>query len=317
MANDKIVLLTYPSDQGDILKAYIEWHLDLGVDFIIAQDCGSSDNTHEILDLFSSRGQLQWFQMPERNISRYSPAADAVKIAIDRHGADWIIMSDVDEFLCPQGDDLRTILQRASADNVTAISIPCFNMTGRVRESTERATETLTLRIDQPLIETGEQRLSGDIPVPYIFMRHNPKTIARASAFVEYGPGTHRVITAWGKAEQLPNLHILHYQIRGFDKFRTKIANAAAFLEENTHLEDWWAWHWRRWIRLNREGRLREDYQNQFVSPGRAEELIRDGICSVDETISNWVKNNKRAPGLDRMQEEGIVNSHSRASSHD
>src|SRR5260370_11337546 len=103
MANDKIVLLTHPSGQGDILKDYIQWHLDLGVDFIIAQDCGSSDNTHEILELFSDRGQLEWFLMPERNMSRYSPADTVANMAIDRHAADWIVMSDVDEFLCPQG----------------------------------------------------------------------------------------------------------------------------------------------------------------------------------------------------------------------
>jgi hypothetical protein len=290
MANDKIVLLTLPSDQGDILKDYIEWHLNLGVDFIIARDCGSSDNTHEILNLFSNRGQLQWFLMPDRNISKYSPADTLAKMAIDQHGADWIIMSDVDEFLCPQGDDLRTILQRAAADGVTAISVPCFNMTGRIPESGERATETLTLRVDQPVIETPEHWRSGNIPVPYIFMRSHSKTIARTSAFVEYGPGSHTVNTACGRTEHLPDLHLLHYPIRGFDKLQTKIANASAFFEENKHLEAWWAWQWRRWIRLDREGRLREDWETQFVSPARAEELIRDGICTVDETLANWIK---------------------------
>jgi hypothetical protein len=291
MAKDKIVLLTLPSDQGDILKDYIEWHLDLGVDLILAQDCGSSDNTHEILNLFSNRGQLQWFPMTERNLSRHSPADALAKMAIDAHGADWIIQSDVDEFLCPQGNDLRTILQRAAIHAVTAISVPCFNMTGRSLESSDSATETLTLRIDQPVVVTTKRAVSGNLPVPYMFVGHRPKTIARASAFVEYYPGVHEVITAWGRAKQLPDLHLLHYPIRGFDKFQTKVANAAAFFRENNHLKASWGWHWRRWVRLNREGRLREDYESQFVSPARAEELIRDGICTVDETVANWIKN--------------------------
>ena len=300
MANDKIVLLTHPSNQGDILRDYIEWHLDLGVDLIIAQDWNSSDNTHEILNFFSRRGQLQWFPLPERNISRYSPANALAKMAIERHGADWVIMTDVDEFLCPQGDDLRTSLQRAALGDVTAISVPCFNMTGRVLGPSERAIETLVLRINKPVIATPEQSISGNIPVPYMFMWTPPKTIARASAFVEYGPGFHNVITSWGRTDQLPGLHVLHYQIRGFDTFQTKIDNAAVFFEDNNHLEAWWGWHWRRWIQLNREGRLREDYENQFVSPARAEELIRDGICTVDETITNWVKSKNRPPRLDR-----------------
>ncbi len=297
MANDKIVLLTFPADQDDILRDYIEWHLNLGVDLIIAQDVSSSDNTHEILNSFANREQLRWFPTPEHYLTpepnplKYRASEVMAKMARDQYGADWIIMSDVDEFLCPQGDDLRANLQRAAANDVTAISIPCFNMTGPALESARRATETQTLRIDLPVIETLEQQLSGDLPVPYIFIRHPPKTIARASALVEYGPGAHHVTTAQGKTEQFPELRFLHYPVRGFDKFQTKITNVTAFFERNTDLEGRFGWHWRRWIRLNEEGRLRADYENQFVTPARAEELIRKGICTVDETVANWVKN--------------------------
>jgi len=296
--DSKIVLLTLPSDQGDILKDYIEWHLELGIDFIIAQDCNSSDNTHDILNFFSNRGLLQWFIMPERNLAKYNPAERMVKMALDRYEADWIIMTDVDEFLCLDGNDLRAILKRAAADGITAISIPCFNMTGRVLGSSARATEMLTLRIDQPVVATSEQISSGNIPVPYIFVRHPPKTIVMAPAFVEYGPGNHNVVTAWGRAEQLPGLYILHYQIRGFDRFQTKIANTAAFFEENKHFDPWWGWHWRRWIRLKQEGRLREEYESQFVLPSRGDDLVRDGICTRDETISNWIKKRNIAASI-------------------
>src|SRR5260370_30865356 len=160
-------------------------------------------------------------------------------------------MTDVDEFLCPQGNDLRTILQRAVVEGITDISVPCFNMTGRILEFSKSATEALTLRIDRPVIETRKQALSGNLPVPYIFIRHPPKTIARASAFTGYRPGMHAVTTAWGNTGEFSELRFLHYPIRGFDKFQTKIDNAAAFFEENTHLKAWWSWHWRSWNRLN------------------------------------------------------------------
>src|SRR6266852_2554678 len=120
MTNDKIVLLVVPSGQGDILKDYIEWHLALGVDLILAEDVGSSDNTHRILEYFAKTGRLQWSLVPDKNRSKYRAEETLVKTAIDQHGADWIIMSDVDEFLCSQGQDLRTILRRAAADNITA-----------------------------------------------------------------------------------------------------------------------------------------------------------------------------------------------------
>ena len=290
MNNDKIVLLVVPSNQGDILKDYIEWHLGLGVNLILAQDVGSTDNTHEILESFSKSGHLQWSVVPDRNRSEYRAEETLVKTAIDRHDADWIIMSDVDEFLCPQRQELRTILQRAVADNVTAISVPCFNMTGPPLHVAQRATEALTLRIDRSRAASPEEQLSGDLGVPYIFIRHPPKTITRASAFVGYGTGMHSVDIAWGVTRELPELRFLHYPIRGFDAFEAKIAAAVSFFELNTHLEPWWSWHWRRWIRLNRDGRLREEYESQFLSPARAQELITDGGCTVDDTIANWIE---------------------------
>ncbi len=294
MSNDKIVLLVLPSEQSDILQDYIEWHLDLGVDLILAEDVGSSDNSREILESFAKSGHVQWSPLPDKNRLRYRSEETLVKLAIDQHKADWIIMSDVDEFLCSQGQELRTILQRAAADDVTAISVPCFNMTGPLFQS-GRATEMLTLRIDRPTDPLAEQAVSGNLPVPYVFVRHPPKTITRASAFAEYGPGMHSVATSWGNTREYPELRFLHYPIRGFDKLESKVTAGIAFFEKNTHLESWWSWHWRRWIRLYGEGRLREDYENQFLSPGRAQELVRDGTCTVDETIANWIKNKNSA----------------------
>lgn len=289
MADDKIVLATFPSDQGDIIKDYLEWHLDLGIDFILAQDCNSSDNTHAVLNSFSDRA-VRWFPMPVKNYLNYQPSEEMARIAREEYAADWLIMCDVDEFLCPVGDDLRTLLKRAAAEDITAINVPCFNMTGPLLGA-GRAIETRTLRIDRPIVESLEQQLSWDIPVPYIFIRHPPKTIVRISAFAEYGSGAHEVKTASGRTAEFPELRFLHFPIRGFDKFQKKIENVTAFFEENKHFEDWWGWHWRRWIWLNQEGRLREEYETQFVSPAREAELIRDGICSVDKTLSDWSDN--------------------------
>src|SRR5260370_40540892 len=209
MTHEKIVLLVISSNQGDILKDYIEWHLDLGVDLILAEDVGSSDNTQGILESFSKTGRVQWSLVPDRNRQKYRSEETLAKMAIDQYEADWIVMSDVDEFLCPQGQDLRTILKRAAADNVTAISLPCFNMTGPVFQSARRATEMLTLLIDRPLDPPTEQLISLDIPVPYVFIRHPPKTITRAGAFTAYGPGMHTVATSWGNAREFPELRFL------------------------------------------------------------------------------------------------------------
>jgi hypothetical protein len=284
------VLCTHPLDQGDILSDFLEWNFELGVDFVLVQDLGSTDGTHDALDKFARTGRLAWFVLPERNMLKYKPDQALAQMARDQYGADWIIMCDVDEFLCPRSEDLHSALEKAQEDDITVVNVPCFNMIGPVLKPGERALETLTLRIDRPIQETAQQQGTGDITVPYTFIRHPPKTIVHASTFVDYVPGTHGATSSRGKTAELSGLHFKHYLMRDFDRFEKKIQNAAAWLSDNPHLPSWWGWHWRRWIRLNQEGRLREEYENQFVSPARAQELIRDGICQMDEIVSSWIR---------------------------
>jgi hypothetical protein len=77
--------------------------------------------------------------------------------------------------------------------------------------------------------------------------------------------------------------------------FMRKVPGGQMEILNGYHLEPWWGWHWRRWIRLNREGRLRGDYEDQFVSPTRSGELIRIKICTRDERVANWLKNRQHA----------------------
>jgi hypothetical protein len=273
------------------LHDFIEWHLHLGIDMVLVQDLGSTDGSRTLLDRLAEEGRVAWFALPERDTTKYKPGDALAELARDKYQADWIILCDVDEFLCPIGADLRTILRDAESSEFTMLNVPCFNMSGPMIDPGRSALQALTLRIDKPTRETGEEQLSGELPVPYIFIQHPPHTIVRASAYQEYGPGAHNVKGSWGQNGDIGRLRFLHYCIRGYDKFETKVRNATNWFEDNKHLEPWWGWHWRRWIRLNQEGRLQEDYESQFMSPARAEELIRDEICTRDETIANWIKN--------------------------
>ena len=79
--------------------------------------------------------------------------------------------------------------------------------------------------------------------------------------------------TTWGTSAT-SDLYILHYAIRGYEELRQKVRNTEKWLADNPHLPPGWGWHWRRWIQLEKDGRLREDYERQFVSAERASELV-------------------------------------------
>jgi len=306
MTTGRIVLITMPYDQVDIVGDFLDWHLDLGIDLILAVDGGSTDGTTAVLEEYARTGRVVWFPLPERDMSKYSIADDLGAMARDRYQADWIIYADVDEFVCTHGRPVRAVLAEADRDGVTLLDIPRRTMTGPLIPPDRRATEVLTLRIDRTVVPTPEQQVTWDFPVPFVFLEVGPHLAVRASALGGFGFGVHVGTTTSGKSGT-SDLYILHYAIRGYAEFLQKVRNTENWIADNPHLPLGWGWHWRRWIRLEKDGRLREDYERQFVSPERANELLRDGTCALDTTIAAWLAGRRKRPGARARQWSGWV----------
>jgi glycosyltransferase involved in cell wall biosynthesis len=304
MRSGKIVLITMPYDQVDILEDFLEWHLDLGVDLILALDGGSTDGTRDVLERYTSTKRVVWLALPERDMTKYSIGNELAAMARDRHEADWIIYCDADEFVCTHGKSLRTVLDDSDREGITLLDLPRRNMTGPLIPPGRRATEVLTLRIDQGVVATTEQRTSWDIPFPFVFLAVGGHVAVRAAAVKSFGSGMHSATVTWGTSAT-SDLYILHYPIRGYEELRQKVRNTEEWFEDNPHLPPNWAWHWRRWIQLASAGRLREDYERQFVSTERANELVADGTCAVDTTIAGWLAAKRTRPVAGSHQRSG------------
>lgn len=292
MRTNKIIVAVHVLDNADVLRDYLEWYRHLGVDLVVANDFGSRDGSQDILEDFAKQGFVRWSYQSNKNAKDSNPSDRLTEVAREKYGAKWVILCDTDEFLTVRGTDLRRALERAQREDVSVVNIDCLNMTGVPLGPGQGALGHLTLRIDRTVRETGEQQISGMLTVPYIFLKHPAKTIVRAREFVSYAAGAHAAEAAAGRSADCPELKFLHYPIRSYEALKTKVAHTIAWFAANPHLEatPWWGWHWRRWIRLNEAGLLQRDYADQFVTPARAEELVRDGTCSIDDTVANWIK---------------------------
>jgi hypothetical protein len=296
MSCDKVVLAVNVVDNADTLREFLDWYQALGVDFIVAFDSGSTDGSRNILDEYARSGALSWMSQPRKNIDGFDPFSELARIAHDRFEADWIILADADEFLCITGESLHSILQEAKRDEISVLSVPRFNMTGTPPAPGQNALEMLNLRIDKPFTVSRREMLSGDIKIPQIFAPIRPKTIVLASSFVEYGAGAHTATSSSGQTAERAELRMLHYPFRSYEEFEKKVENITVWMAANTHLPPSWGWHWRRYIRLREEGRLKQEFDEQFVSLERARELIEGGSCSVDDVIASWVRRSLPRP---------------------
>ncbi len=96
-------------DDADVVDAQIAFHLNAGVDFVIATDHSSTDGTADILESYARDGVVR--RLSEQGDARDNDwRASMARLAVSEHGADWVIDSDADEFWMPRAESIKDIL---------------------------------------------------------------------------------------------------------------------------------------------------------------------------------------------------------------
>ena len=105
----KLVQTLVVRDEVDIVDAQIAYHLNAGVDFVIASDHESLDGTTEILESYERAGQL--LRIPVDGPVREADwRTHMARLAATEHGADWVINTDADEFWVSRRGTLKETL---------------------------------------------------------------------------------------------------------------------------------------------------------------------------------------------------------------
>ena len=105
----KLVQTLVVRDEADIVDDQIAYHLNAGVDFVIASDHQSTDGTTEILERYARDGYLR--RLDVQGEMRDGPwRTDMARLAAVELAADWVINTDADEFWMPRGGTLKEVL---------------------------------------------------------------------------------------------------------------------------------------------------------------------------------------------------------------
>jgi hypothetical protein len=254
-----LVLTLLVRDEEDILRANLEYHLSQGVDFVLATDNGSVDQTVEILEEYEKLGVLRLIHEPSDDYSQARWVTRMARLAFVEHDADWIINSDADEFWWSETGTLKSHLE-AIPESVDAVVVPRSNFIPRPLGEDEFF-QRMVIR------ETHSLNSLGD-PLP-------PKVCHRAFPDVEVAQGNHSISLEKDlHVADEQRLLIFHFPLRTYSQFERKIRSGGAAYERNRELPYEYGITWRRLYRELLAGRLRSHFDSQVLS----EATIRDGI---------------------------------------
>jgi hypothetical protein len=269
----KLVMTLLARDEADIVDANISFHLNAGVDFVIATDNRSQDGTTEILERYATAGQLHLIREPGEYLRQAEWITRMGRLAAMEYGADWVIHGDADEFWWPRGDSLKDVLA----------SIPA-------RYGIVRA----LLRHFVPRPEDGQGfaermivRMSALSPIndPRSLFRPNLKIIHRADPNVDVSIGAQRLIDSpfvplrgWYPVE------FFHFPVRSLEQSERK------YSYQQTGPGQTPSPYYDRVRELIADGRAREIYEDLVVDDAALQRGLDEGSLVIDTRLRDALR---------------------------
>ncbi|HET7743904.1 MAG TPA: glycosyltransferase family 2 protein [Gaiellaceae bacterium] len=103
----RIVSIVGAGDDAALLDAHLAFHLNAGVDLVLAID-GGDDATGEILAAYERDGVVRRMSTGAHGSS--DVRSELARRAVAEHDAEWVLSSDADEFWWPRGESLKDVL---------------------------------------------------------------------------------------------------------------------------------------------------------------------------------------------------------------
>lgn len=245
----KLVLTLLVRDEADVIDANVRYHLNRGVDHVIATDNCSSDGTRDVLAAYQDAGVLTLWDEPSLDYDQSRWVTRMARAAAADLGADWVINADADELWWPSRGDLKAVLEGIPAD-VGVVEAPVLNF------------------VDDG--SAGRARSRGRSPFAAMAVRHRLrdklKVAHRGRVDVMVGFGNHRI-----DEPDLPVLadrtllSVLHYPARGYEQYEQKIRSGGAAITSNPALSERLGVHWRDRYERYRRGELAAWYAEHLA----------------------------------------------------
>jgi len=270
----KLVMTLLVRDEADVVDAQIAYHLDAGVDFVVATDNRSQDGTTEILERYERDGVLHLIREPGDDLRQSEWVTRMARLAATDFGADWILNTDADEFWHPRGGSFEELFA-AVPERFGAVRGAWRTFVPRPDDGRFFA-ERMIARLCMPSFH------------PHPLSTHF-KSAHRARPDARIGRGNHEALAdglvalrGWYPIE------ILHFPVRSLEQCRRKYVTQFVALERNA--EKGIPGHMAEAYDAYRAGELDAFYAPLVVDDGRLTAGLEDGTYAIDARLRDALR---------------------------
>ncbi len=270
----KLVLTLRMRDQADLVDAVVGFHLNAGVDFVIATDHRSVDGTAEILESYAREGYVHLLRDPDEAITR--KRSEMARLAATEYGADWVLHADGDEFWWPRGGSLKQIL--ASVPPRYGIVRAAWRHFAPRPGDGRHFAERMVVRVSPYAAHTGAaDPFHSQVKVVH---RAQPEVSVTKGSHDAAGPGL-RTLRGWYPFE------VLHFPLRSLEQGRAKYVQLMHALQAgDLHVPE----HVERAYGEIAAGTWDEAYRRYVVDDDALERGLADGTLVLDTRLRDALR---------------------------
>jgi Glycosyl transferase family 2 len=283
----KLVQTLVVRDEADIVDDQIAYHLNAGVDFVIATDHQSRDGTSDILESYARDGVLLRISATEE-IMRDGPwRTRMARLAATDHGADWVINTDADEFWMPRGGTLKEVLGSVPTTHGVVFALSRHFVP---RPDDERSfADRMTVRV-------APHAAIHDPTSPY---RPHLKAAHRADPAITISFGSHTVSSPrWRSLHNWHPADVLHFPFRSLEQWENKGSRRAR--------GDKPLGQYVTALRAKETGRSAARFLALVVDDAALEEGLSSGSLRLDTRLRDALRESVAAPTAE-MDEASVI----------
>ncbi len=273
----KLVMTLLCRDEADIVEANIRFHLEQGVDHIIAMNNLSRDETVDILQAYERSGVLTLINQEADTFDQDRWVTRMARTATSRYRADWVINNDADEFWWPRQGGLKEVLATLPS-TIEMMSVPRNNFLPS-RNEAGPFHERMRIR------ETASRTVLGH-PLP-------AKVCHRGFTDIDVSSGNHsaqRGETPLRMIDGSLQIDILHFPVRTYAQLERKIMLGATALSRNQRLDPGTGVTWRWLLEEYNQGRLYDFYQRQALDQAAVNLGLESGTLVRDDRLYEYFR---------------------------